>query len=226
MRKWKVRKTHIFVAVILGIVLLFIAGGFYVLRVTANLYPPLSPAADKPTNVESFVKVAGIGLTLLAAIMTALVTLLNSYMQAALSRELEGIKPLLTLQFGAYKELNAAAVGLFDTLSRLQNGQYAKSLGAAADQKMTEASPHVLFTPKPYRDSWVMFQWEARRAKEAADSLIDALGNGQPGWALEIRDDNGNVVYTKTFTTQSEMWGEFHARINSALENIADHTPH
>jgi hypothetical protein len=218
------RKTAVYAALVAGIIAAFLLAGNYVLNLAARFFPPNQPASSATTNLEPYLRVAGIGLTLLVSLMTACITIVNTLVQISLNREVERLKSLLAHQYDSYKELNGAAIGLFDTLSRLQNNTYSVHDGESADQKMTQASGTLFFTPGQYRVAWLGFQTEARRAKEAANHLVEALSQGQ-AWNLNIIDKQGRVT-THRFEQQSQLWELFQPKVYSALEKLAERTPH
>lgn len=221
------RKANIIIAVTLicAVVLLFVAGVYW-LRTVSSLFPPNAPAPKEPTNLESYLKVASIGLTLLVSVITAMIALVNVIIQVTMAREIEKLKPLLTLQYSAYKELNGAALGLFDALSRLQNETYQKDLAMICDQKMTEASGTLLFMPTEYMETWIAFQARARYSKEHADACIDALSRGEE-YKLVVMDDDGTVSHEYlNLKTQASVWMLLQPKLFDCYQRLRKVTPH
>jgi hypothetical protein len=219
-------KTIIPLSIVIVIPAAFLFGGYYGLQHLATLFPPSGSAPTTPANLESYLKLAGIGLTLLASVMTAFIALVNVVMQVLMSREVEKLKPLLTLQYAAYKELNGAAIAIFDILSRLQNNAYEPNLGDTADQKMTEASGCLFFMPDYYKERWIYFQYQSRFVKEHANKLVEVLSQGKKFYNLAIEDASGKSTDEITVNNQKELWIKLHPKLFATLEELRKQTPH
>lgn len=111
-------------------------------------------ALIKPTNLQEwgeFAKILGIVLTLLASVMTTVVSLITA--QAARSLQLEvtrqqrlteAMKIALPAERQAYFELYRAAENVFRALRPLDNGQWNEEDIQRAREELKKVSPSVL----------------------------------------------------------------------------------
>lgn len=221
-------KAAIIIAIIIVIVIIACFGfaGYAIYKIGV-FFPPNQVGSSTQTslpNLESYLRLVGIVIVFITALITASVTLLNVVITLSTNREIEKLKPFFTLQYAAYKELNSAAIGIIDQLSRLQNNQYDSTSTNSADQEMTKASGTIFFMPDEYRKQWLLLQTIIRFAKETADKAVQEFGQNN-SYLLEIKDEKGNIIYTKTINNQLELWSELQPKIFAGLEQLRKLTP-
>lgn len=154
-------------AVTIALVAIYAAAGFGAVYVAyTTIKDPFG------AGKEEFLKLAGIGLTLVSAVMAGLITLINTNIQIHTTQNIEQIKPLLALEFPAYRDLNGAALGYHDVLSRLATGNFDLGLVTEAEKEMKKCYGSLYFLPDEFQDAWWAFWTQARNMKEFADKSI------------------------------------------------------
>jgi hypothetical protein len=213
-------------SILIAVLIILIVVGVGIYFLPSYLAGQISQfTTQPPPNVEAYLRISGTWLTALTAVMAALMSLVNVLIQVSMSRNIESLKPLLSMQYTAYKDLNGSAIAMFDALSRLQNNAYDSDLAQLADQEMTKASGTIFFVPNDYREAWLNFQYWARLAKENANELMTSLAAGKTSYTLRIRPED-NILREIGVGEQKALWLELQPSVFSALETLANKTPH
>jgi hypothetical protein len=154
------------------------------------------------SNLEDFVKLAGVGVTLVAALITGAISAINMFVQLRTAKELELLKPLLALEYPAFVGLNNAALLYYDTFNRLNSGNYDPNLAETAGVEMKKSNGVLWFMSDEYQTAWYTYWTQARNMKEA-------LSN-------ELKDASFN---------QKEYWSRHGRELNNLLESLRQATP-
>ncbi|BCM92540.1 hypothetical protein IAD21_04422 [Abditibacteriota bacterium] len=160
------------------------------------------PFSEKP---DDFLKISGVIATLTASALAAVLTTISTLNQANTAREIEKLKGLLTQEYPALKQLNAAAYKFRDALTRFSNGRYDAAYAEACEVAMAEAAGGLFFTSDGYQEAWEQFQQRARSAKEEY-ALVDS-GNFEPIERIrsEITDER-MMEYFESADNRMRVW--------------------
>ena len=145
----------------------FLIVGAAVIRVSYQTAPPV--AGDwKP-----FIAFAGVPLTFLTSLATAIMSVVVALEQRETSLRVERLKDALSGARKAYDALLAAASSYYHLLSALETGEWDITHVQAREQAMAQAEGLLKDIPTDARQSWYDFWTKARFIAESAKNTGD-----------------------------------------------------
>jgi hypothetical protein len=135
----------------------------------------------------SFTTIAGLGTAAAAALLTALVSVLNLFGQTKTTREVQRVTKVIERRIPAYGILYAAARGYYRHLVPLETGNFSVEFIQQAEMKMEEAEADIFFVKDDYANAWSAFWQHARRAKEEVSRHIHEPEQRKAFWREQCK---------------------------------------
>ena len=164
-----------------------VSGGF-VVWVSFEVAPPIEG------NWDNFVKVTGIGFTLITCVVAAAASIFNARRQikanygleifkSDLATDLELVKKRLEIKTQAFYQLLDAAYEYYFALDALQNGVYDVERVSLAERKMQESRKYLDLGKfeEAQKRLWINFWQRGRGISESVASLETDQGEKKSG---------------------------------------------
>jgi len=143
---------------------------------------------------DNFAKTAGVGITLLTSVLTAITTLIVLSQQQKASHDIEALKSnlatdleivkrQLSAETEAYKTLSGAATVYYYSLAILETGTLNSTSIADAEKEMIKASSYLSLISENDTELWNSFWQRANFVAEKAKSLSSDSKQLKELWA-------------------------------------------
>lgn len=146
------------------------------------------PQGTAPRSIDDYRSCATVAAAIVAgvsAVMVTVVSMLNLASQQRAAERLEQLKKVMDQRIPAYQKLYSAANYYYRMLAPLETGNFDHARMEAAEDKMKEAEPMMLFADDSFRSTWYAYWQLCRELKERVHKGVHAPDDRKKVWQAE-----------------------------------------